>query len=295
MRFRQYIQSRPYQERISIIFRVARKQKGLSVREMSLFLGLNGSLYQEWEEGTGTPDFLEWAQFCDRLDLDLDSCRWGYIDRGAPIQLKTAGNSGIFKLPPRYLSHQSTSNRWLFPIVEFLRFRMGKEEFFKFCETMGVDADYFYEGDQKLNFKLTQDILGELMKYKPTSSTARTIVDVAFSELRSDWLHRTTERHSNYTSLFMDLNNFNRYFDMDFSYEWVETLEDGFYFCATASDWIKSDINDMDSKTKNWYHRYKAEWFRNFILASSQLETSVEIIELDDKKDPDCLFRVQIA
>lgn len=298
MEFLNYLRNQTYQKRISCAMRVARKQRSLTLAESALYLGFPQKQVESFETCKSLPNFLEWAQISDRFGIDSDLCRGGLVDAGSFIEINPADRPAGFSLPARYTSWRATSNRWVLPLIEYLKFKLGDHKFMKFCEKIEVDPDYFYLADQLVNFPLTHDILLEIVRLdredgQPLKSI-HTIIRAAFDDFQSSRLRAVYKKYSSSEDVLSNLNDYNRYMDLAFSYERVEHLEDGHYICATAADWLRTSI-DLDSNVKVWYHQYKIDWIRNLLRYSSGVESIVEIIELDDKRDPDCLFRLQIA
>jgi len=295
MDFSDYLKSRPYKTRIPAVIRAARKAQSYSYENLCERLEISKKTYLDWETGKDFPDLIEWRMFCEHCEINHDSCRYGYIDNHKDIALINECGNHDFLASNRYVHTRAVANRWLIPLIEFLRFRLGDKQFKKLIQDdLGIDEDYFVLFDSLANFNLAQDLFEALVQLKVSLDEVRQIAQTGVRHLNFSTLERVFIGYHEADSIMKNIWLLNNKFDLNFKYEFVEVLESEIYIAATAAPWLKSEFH-VNEKIRGLHRIYKGEWLKNAVELLSRRTISMQEIELDDKRDIDCLYQFQIA
>jgi len=294
MTFLKYLESRSFENRLSTVLRVARKSKGLSCEALCQDLGLASKSYLCWENGKDFPNLVQWKSICDYFSIGIDSCRYGFIDHNRDVIVDSNPKVGSFFLPLTYAQTQAASNRWLSPIIEYLRFRLGAKPSKRFFQSLNIDEDYFYLYDHQINFTFIQDLFKELIKLKLNKREIRQITSTGIRNLYPDILNRMYSIYRSPDFIFLNLEYLNRRFDLNFQYELVEESNDSYFIANTSALWLKDKFR-LEGDILELYHLYKREWFKHVTEFVSQRKIIINEIELDNKEDIECLFQAQVV
>jgi transcriptional regulator with XRE-family HTH domain len=145
-------------ERVSGIFRAARKLRGLKQAEMAKLINVSQSAISKFESGTLMPDTHKWYQFCQSLGLDADlTYRSGYVFSTIPRDSYKKSNFKFGKKP-------STSLIKAKECIPFINSITKMEQKFSFEDTMkknGIDIDIF----RIVDFNIPVSVLAIIFKF----------------------------------------------------------------------------------------------------------------------------------
>jgi hypothetical protein len=258
-------------------------------------LNISKEEYLAWENGIEFPDLIKWKIFCEFCEISHDSCRYGYIDNHKNIVISDERRTNELLPFNRYGHMPAIANRWLSPLVEFLRFRLGEKEFRRLIQDdFGMDEDYFVLFDSLANFNLAQDLFETLVELKVSSDEVRQIAQAGVKHLNFITLEKVFAGYHDVDSIMRNIGLLNCKFDLNFSFEFIERLESEFYIAATAAPWVQSKFH-LKEKIRDLHSIYKGEWLKSSVELVSRQMISIQKIELDDKGDIDCLYKLQIA
>jgi transcriptional regulator with XRE-family HTH domain len=295
MNFSDYLQSRSIENKFATVLRAARKSAGFTAEELCDQVRMPLQNYLLWEGGKDFPSLMEWKSVCDQLLIHIDSFRYGYIESHTNIHIQSNSKVGSFKIPHIYSESQATANRWFIPIVEYLRYRLGDDAFKQFLNhKLHLDEDYFYIYGYQVNFNLVQDIFRELFRLEITEYELSQVAHAGIQYLYPNRLRDIYCIYQNPEFIFLNLEQINNRFDLSFRFELIDGSGDVFYINNTSADWIQEKFN-IESQILKLYHFYKREWFHMTVELVSHRKLIISEIELDDKRDIECLFQVQVA
>ncbi len=147
----------------SIMF-AARKQSGLTQKDVADAIGASQSNYSKMERGQLVPSAAEWALFCEALQLPIDCISKGHVDRLQIASPELKRTFGKFKIPKKYSKLPTVNVRYLRPLIHMAQNQYGiqsiKDEL-KLCQ---VDSNYFYNYDNQINVLFLVELGRLLMK-----------------------------------------------------------------------------------------------------------------------------------
>lgn len=143
------------------IIRSVRKYNGISQLDLASILNIPQPTLSKIERGYSEINALNWALFCEKFNVTPSSLFSGFVDLyfGGP-----GGYSGEsdFKIPKKYNSNKWISVRFLVPLVEEIKEKLGEDFFKTLTKSFKIDVDFFNVLNNKINYNFLYDFLEEI-------------------------------------------------------------------------------------------------------------------------------------
>jgi len=145
--------------RSGIVMRVARKQTGISQRQIASFIDVSQSKYAKMELGKLIPNIREWKELRRIFDLPDLSFETGLIDRGSPMEPLEKQYSGNFGIPSRYSTNRGSRVRMIRNFLDGFTQAVGEKHVFEYIQGKQLDPDFFYDLDHQINLQFVIDLV----------------------------------------------------------------------------------------------------------------------------------------
>jgi transcriptional regulator with XRE-family HTH domain len=145
----------------SSILRAVRKFYRLNQSDFAPILSITQSALSKIEAGQLELSALQWLAVCDKFTLDPRSIFTGKIENLGDRKLKVESldRVGGFRLPDQYSYLMGSSVRTAYPLLKFMRLRLGEQRFDAFIKSTGFDKDYFVIMNNPLNLKFIEHMV----------------------------------------------------------------------------------------------------------------------------------------
>ncbi len=138
------------------LLRAARKKAGMTQVALAKAIGVSQSTLSKVEHGVLSLSVFEWMRFCQYTDIEISTCRVGYIDLEKKLGLESTLQEGLFHLPKKFSYLRGQSNRYLQHLYYYLETTVGHQSLETFLKSEHLDPDYrlIYYFTLNMNFTL---------------------------------------------------------------------------------------------------------------------------------------------
>lgn len=145
----------------STIVRAVRKYNQIKQVDFAPILQTTQSALSKIEAGNLELSASQWLSLCDKFTLDPRSIFSGKIENLGERKLKVESidHVGGFDIPDQYSYLMGSSVRTAYPILKFMRLRLGEKRFEGFLKSTGFDKDYFVIMNNPLNLKFIEHMV----------------------------------------------------------------------------------------------------------------------------------------
>lgn len=173
----------------SQIVRALRKYHQIKQVDFAPIIETTQSALSKIEAGILELSATQWLAVCERFLIDPRSIFTGKIENLGDRKVKVDDmvNVGGFKVPQEYSYLMGSTVRTAYPILKFMRIRLGDKKFEAFLKTTGFDKDYFVIMNNPLNIKFIEHCVLFLMNDGClTPDNVRSIMDMTqFKDVHS--------------------------------------------------------------------------------------------------------------
>lgn len=158
-----------YQDLLSItagIVETARRNAGLTQKELANTLGVIQSTISRIEKGILSPTLFHWMEMCDILKIPQDAISVGYLDHASITRVKSDIKEGGHTLPKKYRELRCFKVRQILPLITYLRSEFGDEAYVNTLKAMGMRPTFFVNIDNQINLAFLNDLFGQIGNYQ---------------------------------------------------------------------------------------------------------------------------------
>jgi hypothetical protein len=244
----------------SQIIRAVRKYYQLKQVEFAPILSTTQSALSKIEAGHLELSASQWLAVCDQYTLDPRSLFTGKIENlgERKFGLQDASKVGGFEIPTEYSFLMGSSVRTAYPILKFMKLKLGEKKLNSFLEASGFDVDYFVIMNNPLNIKFIEHCVSYLISEGIlTQSNIHTILESSqFKDVHSSifsdlWISRDLD-----TGTKRLLSKIKHSYEQNTSYEFLGGKD---YVEATDQDFIKE--MKLSSEFNHFRQKYNLSHF----------------------------------
>lgn len=145
--------------RAGTVMRVARKQAGVSQRQIATLIDVSQSKYAKMELGQLIPNIREWKELRQILDLPDHCFETGLIDRNSAMEPLEKSYSGNFHIPARYANNRGSRVRIIRNLLDSFTQIVGENHVLEYIKGKQLDPDFFYDLDHQINLQFVIDLI----------------------------------------------------------------------------------------------------------------------------------------
>ena len=224
----------------SQIIRAVRKYFQIKQIEFAPILSTTQSALSKIEAGHLELSASQWLAVCDQYTLDPRSLFSGKIENLGERKFGLVDSSrvGGFDIPTEYSYLMGSSVRTAYPILKFMKLKLGEKKFSDFIEASGFDVDYFVIMNNPLNIKFIEHCVSYLISEGAlTQNNIHAIIEGAnFKDVHSSifsdlWISRDID-----TGTKRMISKIKHSYEQNTSYEFLGGKD---YVEATDQDFLK--------------------------------------------------------
>lgn len=171
------------------IMRAVRKFYQIRQVDFAEIIQTSQSALSKLESGKLELSAAQWLALCEKFTLDPRCLVYGKIENlgNRKLKVQDVREVGGYRVPEEYSHLMGSSVRTAYPILKFMRMRLGDKITREFLKSTGFDPDYFLIMNNPLNLKFIEHMVLFLMTERVlTSSNVRSIIDLAsFKDIHS--------------------------------------------------------------------------------------------------------------
>ena len=248
------------------VMKAARKFKHLNQAEVAKAMGCSQSALSKMEHNQLIPSAVQWFLFSRFTSIPPESLETGVIDRHIKMSLQSIPPDVLAKLPKRYRINPGEKMREVYPLLMGLQNKIDPESLTKFEESLGIDADYFLDFDNVINFQLIIDIINLFIHHHVFSD--QDVKEIALKgqnplywdqlQFEGDTIKKRIEHYC------VDQD----YFQADFVLQ-IKEQGDKLRFSYLPIPSLYSFLKDLTAETIAWLGTYRKYTLENMIERSS--------------------------
>lgn len=281
-------------EKVSSIFRTARKLRGKTQVEVAKHLGVSQSCISKIEAGKLLPSVSEWFLFTELVEIRADeSYHYGYLDQALPVQESGAYAGSSFKLPEKYVQHDRSKVRTALPFIQHFVDHYGAARWRSYLAKEKMDPDFFLVYDGQLSPQFSLDLATRMIEggvLKPNS------VEVLARHSRNPAMHgRLQQEYSQLTrnrDLVVTLINGIERYEANFDYQWEEQSTQRLTLSVTPHEHMK-DISYRNDTLGDFVCRYRKNYLTEFSTYSGDRPVAIEEKECHFHGSRKCVYQIQ--
>ncbi len=195
------------------IVETARKNAGITQRELADSVGVIQSTISRIEKGVLAPTLFHWLGMCRVLNIPEDAISIGHFDRATTTRINSEAREGGYILPLAYRPLKCMKVRNFLPIFNFVREEYGEELLETILNDLKLKPTFFLNLDNQINMRFTDDFVNALGKYHPVDRrTQGRMVAYAASDKSHGVLSRLYKNAADQLDLIdRYLNNITKY------------------------------------------------------------------------------------
>lgn len=208
------------------IMKAARKFKKFNQADVATAIGCSQSALSKMEHNLLIPSAPQWFLFSRFTSIPPESLENGVIDRHTKVKFNSEEVSLGFKIPKKYRTLRSQKSREIYPFIQFIEKTMGKEALTEYLNFTGLDAEFFLDFDNLINFQLIADTMNYFIRQgKNNPETIAEIVAVGQDKLYWDHYGVEWKELGNPKAVLTEYIADQAFFQMDFQLN-LEAVED---------------------------------------------------------------------
>lgn len=143
------------------VVRALRKFQQIKQIDFAPIIETTQSALSKIESGHLELSASQWLAVCDKFVLDPRCLFSGKIENLGDRKLKVEDcrRVGGFVIPKDYVHLMGSTVRTAYPLLKFMRIRLGEKRFEAFIKSTGFDIDYFVIMNNPLNLKFIEHIV----------------------------------------------------------------------------------------------------------------------------------------
>lgn len=213
----------------SQVVRAVRKFHQIKQVDFAPLIQTTQSALSKIEAGQLELSASQWLSVCDKFVLDPRCLFSGKIENLGDRKLKVedCDRVGGFKIPEEYFHLMGSTVRTAYPLLKFMRIRLGEKRLEAFIKSTGFDKDYFVIMNNPLNIKFIEHIVLFLISERALSlNTISTILELGeFKDIHSSFLHDLDQSQAIETATKKLLSKVKHSYEQNTLYEFVGEKE----------------------------------------------------------------------
>lgn len=154
---------------IGPLMKAARKFKKFNQADVAQAIGCSQSALSKMEHNLLIPSAPQWFLFARFTSIPPETLETGVIDRHTPVKLNNEEVSLGFKIPKKYRLFRSEKVREIYPFLQYLEKKMTPPLHKEFMLASGLEAEFFLDFDNLINFQVIKDTVEFFIKIGRTS------------------------------------------------------------------------------------------------------------------------------
>lgn len=281
---------------LPVLFKAARKYRGLTQIETSKHLNIQQSTLSKIENGLLSPDVAQWYFFCQLTQIPFESLSYGFVDGRTPISLKTGVREGEFKIPKKFSTLRADSVRNLVPLLRFFIARAGMPELSKLLEHMKLDPLFFVIFENSLNINFRIELISHMVKAGILSEQNLKKIFGPSPVCRSAIFSHSDFSSSSESLLGYYVTN-QKYFQADFRYRIEDITPRHTELSVTPEAHLWKFPYRSDSHLGKLQCLYQTEQLKSFMKVHASRETNFHELEChyQNQNAKRCVYKLKFA
>ncbi len=289
---RDFLNTTEAKDGIGQLLRAARKTSGLSQIEVVSELRITQGYLSKIERGLLDPSAILVIDFAQLLNIDLNSFRKGYIDRGTSIKLMDLKKIGGFKIPSKYGKSASVRIPFANGLLALFCEKYGKKKLHDYLNSCKIDPDYFLVFDNQINYNFILDLLDTFL----TDHTLMTHnYSSAYRHFRRPEFHGALadsySKQLTPTELLVSFIQNQDKYALDFTYSLQDRKNGELEIKVTTQSHIKSFLKKRGQNIRNYFKFHHQGYFNEFLKLNGINHGKVQYIEKFDIGMSSCHLR----
>jgi transcriptional regulator with XRE-family HTH domain len=259
------------------IMKAARKFKKFNQADVAHAIGCSQSALSKMEHNLLVPSAPQWFLFSRFTSIPPETLETGIIDRHTKVKFNNDQISLGFKIPKKYRHFRSEKVRELYPFLLFMEKKINPSIYKDYLLTTGIDAEFFLDFDNLINFQLFVDTIETFIKIgKFSPSDIKGIVHFGQNDIY--WNHFGIEWKKLFTVSAV-LNEFaleQTFFQTDFQIK-VETHAGKTIVSYFPEYHLKQLSTNVSTGTVDFLNLYRKATLENLIERVLGLKIKIEL------------------
>lgn len=249
------------------IVETARKNAGMTQKELADHLGVIQSTISRIELGNLSPTLFHWMKMCSILNIPHDAISIGYLDRCTFAKINSNSMEGGYALPRAYRDLKCVKVRWLLPFLNYAKRELGEKVYLSILSDLKMKPTFFINLDNQVNVNFFGDFISALGNHqKINTKTKPEILKYSPSEDSHGVLANFYRNSSNQMDLMTRfLNNISKYQRL-FFVEFEKSNIDQIKFSINVEDPLKKVIKDLGKDTEDFLYSFFEVYLQKFSL-----------------------------
>lgn len=284
--------------KIARVFRLARKERGLSQIQLASVLGVDQAAISRIESGRQELGATDLVIISQDLHIATECFSTGYLETMEPTQVRSDPYEGSFKIPSEYRESRASKVRNTIPFLNLFRERLGEKKLQQYLETKKLDPDFFYCLDKQINIRFSIDLYKTMLQAgvlnsQDLSSIAAEVPRPSFHGL----IRHRYEGISSPASLLTSLIANSRNYEANFSYELSASKKNQVEITATPGDHLGHGALRIQGDDGRMVCDYKAHYFKNFSAYNQSMASTARVSEQECffKGAKRCVYRLNFS
>jgi transcriptional regulator with XRE-family HTH domain len=258
--------------------KAARKFKKLNQSDVATAIGCSQSALSKMEHNLLVPSAPQWFLFSRFTAIPPETIEMGIIDRHSPVKLNDGTASAGYKLPRRYRTNRSQKVREIYPFLSYLEKNIDNTEFKKLFDSFGIDAEFFLDFDNLINFQMVVDLINFYVRLGKTSlHDIQQVIEIGQNHLYWDTYNEGWQELQGPHEVLADFCRYQPYFQVDFKMK-VERVEGVLFISYIPESHVYHFLKDVGVETKNWLNLYRKITLENLIFKSIGVKIEARLV-----------------
>lgn len=242
---------------IGLLMKAARKFKKFNQSEVAQAIGCSQSALSKMEHNLLIPNAHQWFLFARFTAIPPETIESGIIDRHTRVKLNNDAVSLGFKLPKRYRLNRAQKVREVYPFLFYLEKKGDMEVLNQFMSNAGIDAEFFLDFDNLINFQLIVDLANVFIRLGLSSPSDITpIVESGQNNLYWDKFGEIWSKLKGPKELFVEYANEQPFFQADFKLQ-VEFVKNTLMVSFIPEPHLYHFLKDVTPEVTQWLTIYR--------------------------------------
>lgn len=250
---------------IGPLMKAARKFKKFNQADVAQAIGCSQSALSKMEHNLLVPSAPQWFLFARFTSIPPETLETGIIDRHSKVKFNNDQVSLGFKIPKKYRHFRAEKVREVYPFLQFLEKKLSPPQHKEFMLTTGIDAEFFLDFDNLINFQLFVDTADYFIKMgKNSESEIKGIVRFGQNDIY--WNHYGVEwkKLENVSEVLTEFAQEQVFFQTDFQLK-VETLTGKTTVSYFPEYHLKQMANNLTPEIIDFLNEYRKATLENLI------------------------------
>lgn len=151
-------------EYTNLVIKALRKYHGYQQASFCRFLNIQQGTLSKIESGLLSINATVWIDICMKFKINPEAIVSGRIELMENLPLKLRQEPlGNIKINKKYTHNMGSTVRTVYPLINFLRHRIGLKKTNELVKGLGVDPEYFVIQNLPINILFIQDLFLEIV------------------------------------------------------------------------------------------------------------------------------------